>query len=268
MKISIVTVVKDSVDCIKNTIESVLSQTYTDIEYVVLDGGSQDGTWDIVQEYAKKIDFSSRTDDDGVYVAMNMALEIVTGDWVAFMNAGDEYVDNSVIEKIANAADMQKDLVYGDVLVNDGENDKYISADLDGKIFLETPFCHQSLFVKTDLMKKRKFNTFYKILADYDFILDCYVSGRGFQYVPFPVSRYRLGGYSYKNRFLMYVEGVKIAMHYAAFCDIDYKKSSYYKGMQRELCAEASVTGVPLSTRRLFMSLRGFGEKARKILLS
>lgn len=268
MKISIVTVVKDSVNHIKDTIESVLSQTYPDIEYVVLDGGSRDGTWDIVQEYAKKIDFSSRADDDGVYGAMNMALEIVTGDWVAFMNAGDEYVDSSVVEKIANAADMQNDLVYGDVLVSDGENERCIRADLDGKIFMETPFCHQSLFVKTDLMKKRKFNTFYKILADYDFILECYVSGRRFQYVAFPVSRYRLGGYSYKNRFLMYVEGVKIAMHYAAFCNIDYKKSSYYKGLQRQLCAEAHVARAPSSSRRLFMSLRVVGAKARKILRS
>lgn len=100
MKISIITVCYNAKDDIEKTVLSVIKQTYKDYEYIVIDGGSTDGTLDIINKYKDKISYSISEPDRGVYDAMNKALKEASGEWVNFMNAGDVFADDRVLEYI------------------------------------------------------------------------------------------------------------------------------------------------------------------------
>jgi len=100
MKVSIITVVWNNAKTIKDAIDSVLSQTYEDIEYIVVDGASTDGTVEIVQSYGEKIDKFVSEKDNGLYDAMNKGIALATGDIVGILNSDDFYIDKYVIEKI------------------------------------------------------------------------------------------------------------------------------------------------------------------------
>ncbi len=120
MKLSVVTVVFNDVNHIEKTINSVLSQNYKDIEYVVIDGNSTDGTKEIIEKYKDKIDVFVSEPDKGLYDAMNKGLRLATGDYVCFMNSGDLFDEENTVEKIfASANGDDVDIFYGDAVVVD-----------------------------------------------------------------------------------------------------------------------------------------------------
>jgi glycosyltransferase involved in cell wall biosynthesis len=115
-KITVITVSYNSSATIRDTIESVLSQTYSGIEYIVIDGGSNDGTMDIIMEYRDSIDFLVSEPDDGIYYAMNKGLSLATGNVVGFLNSDDVFATRDTISLIASAFDNNEiDAVYGDI---------------------------------------------------------------------------------------------------------------------------------------------------------
>ena len=99
-KISIITVVFNSVNYIEETINSVINQTYSNIEYIIIDGSSTDGTKELINKYKTKIDYYISEKDHGIYDAMNKALNHVTGSWIVFMNSGDKFYNNKVLSDI------------------------------------------------------------------------------------------------------------------------------------------------------------------------
>ena len=238
-KVTIITVVRNASDLLITTMNSVIEQTYNNIEYVVIDGDSDDGTLDVINRYSDKLSYWESEKDLGVYNAMNKSLSFVHGDWVLFLNAGDVFVDNRVVEKVVDDIDVDSELVYGDAFII-GENiNRLIKADLNAKIFKETPICHQSLFVRADIMKSVKFNENFVVLSDYYFILDSYLKGRKFQYLNYPISKYLLGGMSSTNILTMYIEGVAILIRISKKVnDVDYKDSSFYKGLVKYILDE------------------------------
>ena len=115
MKISIITVVWNNKETIKDAIDSVLSQTYKNIEYIIVDGASSDGTVDIIKGYGDKITKFISEPDKGLYDAMNKGLSLATGDIVGILNSDDFYIDEFVIEKVVNEfKEKQVDSVYAD----------------------------------------------------------------------------------------------------------------------------------------------------------
>ena len=115
MKISVVTVCYNAADTIEKTMLSVLNQTYHDIEYIIIDGGSTDGTVEIIRKYADRIAYWVSEPDKGIYDAMNKGIKVATGEWINFMNAGDEFVDEGVIEKLfQNRTIDTVGVVFGD----------------------------------------------------------------------------------------------------------------------------------------------------------
>ena len=98
--ISVVTVCYNAADTIEKTMLSVLNQTYHDIEYIIIDGGSTDGTVEIIRKYADRIAYWVSEPDKGIYDAMNKGIKVATGEWINFMNAGDEFVDANVLDKL------------------------------------------------------------------------------------------------------------------------------------------------------------------------
>lgn len=114
--ITIITVAYNAVKDIENTILSVLNQTYPNIEYIIIDGGSTDGTLDIIKKYEDKISYWVSEADKGIYDAMNKGALKATGEWLNFMNAGDTFYDQQVLEKVFKDNDWSDaDVIYGDI---------------------------------------------------------------------------------------------------------------------------------------------------------
>lgn len=191
-KISVVTICYNSESCIKQTIESVLNQTYKNIEYIIQDGASSDGTCDIIREYTsdERINFVSEK-DAGIYNAMNKATDKATGDYIIFMNSGDVFYDEKTLEDICPL--LEGDVVYGGVIREKREG--VIEEKYKGKhhllklILIGRMPCHQSMFIRDDIMKKYRYNEEYRITADYDFTVRAYAKHLKMKYIDRYISR-------------------------------------------------------------------------------
>ena len=100
--VTVVTVTYNAQDYLEKTIQSIISQSYSDIEYIIIDGGSTDGTLDIIKKYEKNITYWVSESDNGIYDAMNKGIKKASGEWINFMNAGDGFVDTNSIEPETN----------------------------------------------------------------------------------------------------------------------------------------------------------------------
>src|SRR5574344_99862 len=198
-KISIVTVCYNSKNNIESTISSVINQTYNNIEFLIIDGNSTDGTLDVIKKYSDKIAFWISEPDHGIYDAMNKGLRHATGEWICFMNSGDVFFNNEVIESVFNNS------IYNQISVIFGltiRNDKVMKLNpfFLSKHSLEMGFCHQSTFVRTEIAKKIKFNTNFNIAADFSMIYSIYESNGSFFNINMPISIFDDTGVSSKNK--------------------------------------------------------------------
>ena len=186
MKITIVTVCLNVENTIEVTMQSVLGQTFREIEYLIIDGKSSDGTLDIINKYMNdgRIRLLSEK-DSGLYNAMNKAIELSTSDYIIFMNSGDVFCDNHVLEDMV--PHLHTDLVYGNVIrkTQDGDRlEKYHGKHkLMCLLLIGRMMSHQALFTKSDIMKQYKFNEQFKICADYDFIVRAKKNGCSMTYI-------------------------------------------------------------------------------------
>lgn len=210
-KISIITVSFNSELTIRDTIKSVLDQTYTNIEYIIVDGGSTDATVGIISEYVPKFNgrlkwISER--DNGLYDAMNKGIDLATGDIVGTINSDDFYECNDVIEKIVNAfRNSIVDAIYGDVEFVKPNNLKRIVRYYSSKRFTVSKLrfgfmpAHPTFFTyKKYFDEFGYYKTSYKIAADFEMIVRLlYVHKLKTQYIPSCFVKMRLGGISTKN---------------------------------------------------------------------
>ncbi len=178
-KISIITVVYNGVSTIEDTIQSVLSQDYTNIEYIIVDGASKDGTLDKVERYRKQVAYFVSEPDQGIYDAMNKGLKVATGDIVGILNADDVYTHSGILSLIANAMMENPDIeaVYGNLHFVSHDlkkiHRKWISCSYYENFFNngEMP-PHPTFFVKRSVYNRYGlFNTNFKIAADYELML-------------------------------------------------------------------------------------------------
>lgn len=170
VKISIITVVFNAKDTIEQTIQSVLNQSYDEVEYIVIDGGSTDGTLDIIKNYQSRISYWISEPDSGIYNAMNKGIERATGEIIAFLNSGDWY-ERDIFWYIRDNFKDNTEILIGRV-IRYGNNyiqkeQKRVSDQEDFRV--KMIYCHQGIFVKRKLFEQYgKFNEKYKIAADYD----------------------------------------------------------------------------------------------------
>lgn len=157
--ISIITVVFNGAKELEQTIQSVINQTYNNVEYIIIDGGSHDGTLDIIKKYKDQIDYWVSEKDNGIYDAMNKGIDLASGEWINFMNAGDVFYDENVLEKIHVELKNEFTVVSGQVSIY--YENEFIENYGSMKIIP-----HQAAFFKSLYMKTLKFDLEYKILAD------------------------------------------------------------------------------------------------------
>ena len=189
-RISVVTVCYNAVDCIEQTMLSVLDQTYHDIEYIIIDGGSTDGTVDIIKKYADRLAYWISEPDKGIYDAMNKGIAVATSRLHQFHERGDTFRDQSSIYTYVDVIKPESEIIYGDVIIKYHSRFQYRKPLWLDHLSECLPFCHQSVIVKTGLLRDRQFDTSYRILGDYDFFYSCYKRGLCFQYIPEALSVY------------------------------------------------------------------------------
>lgn len=202
MKLSVITINYNNRDGLRKTIESVVNQTYKEFEYIVIDGGSNDGSVDVIKEYADRIDYWVSEPDKGIYNAMNKGLDAAKGEYCIFMNSGDCFYNLFVLSDILPSLDG-KDVIAGTTVLSDGRI--YAAPERISLSFLyfET-IPHQASIIRTNLLKEYKYDEKYRIAADYKFWLQTLII-RNCTYAAIKniVAIYDVTGVSSKNEMLL-----------------------------------------------------------------
>lgn len=243
MTISIITTTYNSKDTIELTIESVLSQTYQDIDYWIIDGGSTDGTLEIIkkyqQQYANRVNYISEP-DQGMYDAMNKGITKCSGDVVGMLNSDDFFTTNDVVAKIAEAFADDIDAVYGDIHFVKKENQnkctRYYSSRIWQPYMLRFGFmpAHPTFYVRRSIyMAHGLYSLDYRIASDYDMMVRLfYVNKIKAKYLPYDFVTMRQGGLSTQNaksRMILNKEDIKACRKYGMKTNYAFIMCKYFK---------------------------------------
>ena len=225
--ISIITIVYNGDKFLERTIQSIIKQSYNRIEYIIIDGNSNDKTLEIINNYAHNITFWQSEPDKGLYDAMNKGIKAAKGEYLLFINAGDELFDEGTIKKIVHSASDLPDIYYGETLM---VNENYLPIGTRSEV---TPHklplrlkwqdmaygmvvCHQSILVKRTIADF--YNTNHPYCADIDWIIKALKKSKTVVNVGFNVSKYLKGGISDKQLKKSLVDRFKVMQeHFGLF---------------------------------------------------
>jgi glycosyltransferase involved in cell wall biosynthesis len=182
--VSVVTVVRNAVTAIESTIQSVLSQDYPAVEYVVIDGNSSDGTLAVIERFRERLAILRSEPDAGIYDAMNKGAALATGEWVIFMNAGDAFHSPRVLSAIREQLASSADVICGateKVHSDDIEMRRYtVAPGRLANLWRWMPASHQATLVRRELQQRYRFDVSYRWCADQDLLLRLYNDGKTF----------------------------------------------------------------------------------------
>ncbi|MEW7009883.1 glycosyltransferase family 2 protein [Lentilitoribacter sp. EG35] len=198
--ITVITVVYNGGDFLEATIQSVLSQTHANLEYIIIDGGSSDNTVDIIRRYESNLNFWCSEPDKGIYDAMNKGLSLANGKWVNFMNAGDTFYKDSTISDLFSEDHSNSTIVYGGVAIQYPEFIKLQHAGEPRDLWKGMRFSHQSTFINLKYHKINPYNIENTITADLELFYKSYLNGIVFLKTDQILSSVITGGLAEKNR--------------------------------------------------------------------
>ncbi len=210
IKVSVIVVSLNTLIDFKKTINSINSQTFKKFEIIVIDGGSTDGTKKEIKKNKNSFSNYLIERDNGIYHAMNKGIKLSKGKWIIFMNSGDTFHKKKTLENFFSEDVKEHDIIYGDTIVN-SKKLKYLveSTAFDNKT-LSMPFCHQSVFVKSILLKKKNFSLIYKYSSDFEFFFNCFERKKKFKRINMIISNVKSGGLADKNRQKVFDENLMI----------------------------------------------------------
>ncbi|TRX40120.1 glycosyltransferase family 2 protein [Flavobacterium restrictum] len=222
MKVSIITICYNRQETIAKAIESVLSQDYSTIEYIVIDGNSKDGTKEIIESYSRKIAHYISEPDKGMYDAINKGLKLATGDIIGLMHSDDEFYNSNVVSKIVNAFknSLDTDGIYGDgIYVTNDSEEKIVRNRIGGNYDIKNinkgwlPL-HPTVYLKKEIIERYgHYNLNFKIASDTEFLLRYLFRHKiKMVYISDYIVKMRMGGMStnYKRAFEVLYEDYKI----------------------------------------------------------
>jgi len=218
VKISIITVCYNSGHYIKDAIESVLNQSYQNIEYIIIDGGSEDNTGSIVKKYREKIAVYISEKDNGIYDAMNKGISLSSGEYVCLLNSDDFYINNSIVEDIVQRFRLNPtDSLYADLIyVDNKDTGKQVRYWKSGEFFRGSfrkgwhpP--HPTFIVKRSIYEQYGyFDLSYKLAADFELMLRFLEKNKiSTQYFQQPIIKMRLGGATNKSLRNIYKQNIE-----------------------------------------------------------
>jgi glycosyltransferase involved in cell wall biosynthesis len=214
LSVSIITVSYNSIRTIENTIKSVLSQSYQNIEYIIIDGSSTDGTIELIQSFGKSITKFISQPDNGIYEAINNGIKIATGDIIGILNSDDFFYDNFVIEKVVKEfVDNEIEAVIGDVQFVDSNKISKIVRYYSSKKFNPQRFrfgfmpAHPSFYTRRELFNDLGYyKPEYKIAGDFELLIRFLYTNRiKYKYLEMPFVSMRTGGVSNKSFYSYYI---------------------------------------------------------------
>jgi len=199
--ISIITITLNSQQFIETTIQSVIKQNYTKIEYIIIDGVSTDSTLDIIKKHSSQIDYFLSEPDNGIADAMNKGLKVAKGDYILFLHSDDYLVDENALENASHFLDSDHDIFLFNIFYCDNGRKTLIKPrGLNCWINFKTGVLHQGTICSRNLFKKiGDFDTRLKIAMDYDFFLRAYKNDIKSKIINFPLSVMRTTGISFKK---------------------------------------------------------------------
>lgn len=197
--ITIVTVSYNAALTIESTILSVVNQTYSNIEYIIIDGGSIDGTVDIVKKYNHKIAFWISESDNGIYDAMNKSINFLKGDWILFLGADDVLYSTDVINEVSRNLKNSNTVYYGNALFYPSKT--FYGGKFNQFSIVSRNFCHQTIFYPKIVFDKYHYETKYRVYADYNLNITCFGDNEiAFQYMNLIIVQFSEQGTSAKMR--------------------------------------------------------------------
>ncbi|MGO5273118.1 glycosyltransferase family 2 protein [Bacillota bacterium LCP21S3_A4] len=209
MKISIISVCRNCVQDVDQTISSVLKQLCTDYEYIVIDGASSDGTYGKVCSYkgafqTRGIRFTTQSEpDSGIYNAMNKGINIASGEYILFLNMGDSLIGESVLKEIIPYLNGEN-VVYGDCKMKGMPYLQKWHLSFFNSVYRELALCHQTIFAPSCLLKKRGFDEAFPVCADREWVIYCLMNKETFDHVPVLICDYKGDGVS--SNYMKYQE--------------------------------------------------------------
>ena len=167
--ISVITINYNNLEGLKRTIESVFQQTSSDYEYIIIDGGSKDGSAELIEKHKERFSYWTSEPDGGIYEGMNKGISHATGKYCLFLNSGDEFAEKGVLEKVNIAINGEADFYVGSMLREDWNKGVVIPPKtISASYMLIRSLPHQSMFIRTELLKNNNFDTKYRIIADWE----------------------------------------------------------------------------------------------------
>ena len=211
MKISIVTITYNAELIIAETLKSIINQDYKNKEIIIIDGISSDKTLFKIKQFHESIDKIICENDTGIYDAMNKGLDLASGDFLIFMNAGDSFYKSNILTDFVKFITKKNAIYYGDAIYFSENNINKIirGGKFDRYRLARTNLCHQTVFYPKTVYKTQKYNTDYNLFADWDYNMRCFKNSIEFIYINNIISYYDKSGLSITHRDLNFEKDVK-----------------------------------------------------------
>lgn len=224
MKISVITVTYNNLPGLRRTLPSVVGQDYSDFEYIVVDGASQDGTVAYLKEHLSGITTWVSEPDSGIYEAMNKGVRLSTGDYCIFMNAGDLFVSPRVLSQVHKHLNDADIILGNEIVVNENDTIRGFTASRHAytlKHLLTSSTSHQATFIRRGLLLEYPYDESLRLVSDWKFILERFLEGcHTFKEINVDVCFFRTGGATYRYQTLGLQEKKSVLEQYPEYKEI------------------------------------------------
>lgn len=236
-KITIITISYNNREGLEKTIKSVTSQSYVDFEYIIIDGGSQDGSKEVITNFADKISYWVSESDKGIYNAMNKGIKAANGEYLLFLNSGDEFFANDVLEKALPYLHTE-DLILFDIAQRFENNELSIyhyPKKLQFSNFWKGAIGHPTTFIKKNLFETYGlYDENFKIVSDWKFFLHVLINNATYRKEDIVLSIFSMDGISSLNNELVSLEKNKIFENHYSFLINDYQHFDFLKQYEKD----------------------------------
>lgn len=251
-KLSVITICYNDKTGLEKTMRSVFAQEFSDYEYIVIDGGSTDGSADFIRENAERLSFWVSEKDNGIYHAQNKGWQNSKGEYCLFLNAGDYLVNDKTLSDFCST-ELKAEIVYGDLMVDNGKDAHYRLGQpfpFSFEDFIYTTLFHPAAFIKRTLLEERKgYDESFRIVADYDFFMEMILVKKvSTEYRSIPVSVFNTSGIGSDpaNKIKHDEERRRSQIRYFSIEKIEEAERNVQKRKPRTVRIQESVSGIPI----------------------